>query len=134
LLPAFLTEWARSGDKDEDVEQVLRLFMQKSTSARWALRNGVWTTGADSIADYLRKTADYTLEGIVDRIEAPTLILEAEEDMFLKGQAQKVAEGLKSTHKLITLTRAEGASTHCHMGAMRLVGQTIFDWLDEILG
>ncbi|SDT45467.1 alpha/beta hydrolase family protein [Bradyrhizobium canariense] len=134
LLPGFVTEWVRAGDKDEAVDQVMQLFMQKSTNARWAMRNGVWTTGATSFGDYLRKSADYTLEGIIDRIEAPTLILEAEEDAFLKGQAQKVADGLKAPHKLVTLTRAQGASTHCHMGAMRLAGQTIFDWLDEVLG
>ncbi|MBA8841305.1 alpha/beta fold hydrolase [Ochrobactrum sp. RH2CCR150] len=133
LLPPFLIEWVKQGDKDDEVEQVLRLFMKQSTSARWALRNGVWTTGATSIADYLRKTADYTLDGIIDRIEAPTLILEAEEDMFLKGQATRVADGLKAENKTVTLTRAVGASTHCHMGAMRLANQTMFDWLDETL-
>lgn len=132
LMPPFLTEWVRSGN-DEAFLPVAQLLMKSNTGARWAMRNGVWTTGASSVADYLRKTADYTLEGIIDRIEAPTLVLEAEDDKFLQGQPAKVAAGLKAPHKLVTLTNADGAGEHCHMGAMRLFGQTTFDWLDEVL-
>jgi predicted alpha/beta-fold hydrolase len=105
--------------------------MQINTGVRWGLRNGVWTFGAKSFADYLRQSASYTLEGIAHEIACPTLVMEAEEDKFLKGQAQRVASALKCPTKLVTLHASDGAGEHCHMGAMRRAHQTMFDWLDE---
>ena len=115
--------WARQPHQLPDMSRI-----------RWGFRNGVWTFGAESVADYLRKTADYTLDGIAHRIACPTLILEAEGDQFAKGQAGKVNEALKCPHKYVMLHKSEGAETHCHVGAMRIAQQTMFDWLDETLG
>lgn len=132
LMPPFLVDWVRDGN-DSCSESVLDHLMSVSTAARWAMRNGIWATGAASVPDYLRKTAAYTLRGIVGRIKAPTLVLEAEDDAPLKGQAAKIIGGLKARHKHIRLTRTEGAGEHCHIGAMRLLHQRAFDWLDDVL-
>ena len=50
--------------------------MKGSTQFRWALRNGVWTLGATSVADYIRRTADYTLDGVARLIACLTLVLD----------------------------------------------------------
>ncbi|MCX4410051.1 MULTISPECIES: hypothetical protein [unclassified Streptomyces] len=50
--------------------------MKGSTQFRWALRNGVWTFGATSVADYIRRTADYTLDGVARLIDCVTLVLD----------------------------------------------------------
>lgn len=34
---------------------------------------------------------------------------------------------------LVTLTAAEGAGEHCHMGALTRSHQVMFDWLDGVL-
>lgn len=132
-MPPFLADWIRSGN-DDAFNLVAEFLLTKSTNVRWGLRNGVWTFGAISFADYFRKTMAYTLEGIAHRIACPTLVMEAEGDTFAGGQGKKVDEALKCPHKYVLLRRSQGADEHCHMGAMRLVGQTIFDWLDETLG
>jgi pimeloyl-ACP methyl ester carboxylesterase len=129
-LPPFLVEWVRDGKDDYSIP-VAQLLMKMNTGARWAVQNGVWTFGAKSVPDYLRQTANYTLKDIIHQIECPTLVLDAEEDKFLRGQPQKVAASLKCPNKLVTLRAADGAGEHCHMGAMRLAHQTMFDWLDE---
>jgi pimeloyl-ACP methyl ester carboxylesterase len=131
IMPPFLVEWIKAG-KDDDFAAVTGLLMRGNTNLRWALRNGAWTFGVDTHAEYLRRTRDYTLKGIIDRIECPTLVMEAEHDVFLKGQAAKVDAGLKCPHKWVTLKESQGAAAHCHMGAMRLAHQTMFDWLDEV--
>ncbi|MBT1185978.1 alpha/beta fold hydrolase [Streptomyces sp. CJ_13] len=132
IMPPFLREWVETG-RDDLANPVAGLLMTSSTQVRWALRNGVWTFGATSVADYIRRTTDYTLDGVAHLIDCPTLILDAENDQFFHGQPQRVAAALTCPQTLITLPEAEGAGEHCHMGAMSRFQQATFDWLDTTL-
>ncbi|MFD8757198.1 alpha/beta hydrolase family protein [Kitasatospora sp. NPDC059577] len=132
VMPPFLREWIEAG-RDDLANPVAGLLMQGSTQLRWALRNGVWVFGADSVADYIRRTAAYTLDGVAHLIDCPTLVLDAEDDQFFRGQPQRVRAALTCPHILITLPEAEGAGEHCHMGAMSRFQQVTFDWLDTTL-
>lgn len=132
-MPAFLTQWIADGNTDA-VNQVLTLLMGFDTQIRWALRNGVWVMGVDSPAALPEVFGRYTLAGIADRITAPTLVLDAENDQFFKGEPQRVAEALVNAETtLVSLREADGAGEHCHMGAMSRVHQVIFDWLNAVL-
>jgi pimeloyl-ACP methyl ester carboxylesterase len=131
-LPSFVRTWIDSG-QDRKALPLLKLKMAVATSTRWGLNNGVWTFGAKSVVEFVRQTKQYTLEGIVDKIKTPALILDAENDQFLKGQPEILHAALKCTKRLVTLTNAEGAGEHCHMGAMWRLHQVMFDWLDEVL-
>jgi pimeloyl-ACP methyl ester carboxylesterase len=131
-LPPFLASWIAEG-RDDVAAPVLAVLTAASTQVRWALRNGVWAFGADSFADLIRKAADYTLDGVADQITAPTLILDGENDQFLKGQPQLVEKALTSAPTtLVTLTSAEGAGEHTHAGALGRAHPVMFDWLDTI--
>jgi len=132
-MPPFVSQWIADGN-DAAANQVLALLMSADTQVRWALSNGMWVMGADSTADLARKFRLYTLAGIADRITAPALVLDAENDQFFKGQPARVAEEMvNSKATLVTLRESEGAGEHCHMGAMGRVHQVIFDWLDGVL-
>ncbi|MFF0499611.1 alpha/beta hydrolase family protein [Nocardia aobensis] len=130
-MPPFLADWIAAG-RDAEANAVASLSMTFDTSIRWALRNGAWTFGAQSAADYVRKTAEYTIADVVDRIACPTLVLDAEDDQFFRGQAERVYRALTCPKDYIVGTAAEGAGEHCHMGAVLLTHQRIFDWLDEV--
>ncbi|MBY8883653.1 alpha/beta fold hydrolase [Streptomyces sp. PTM05] len=132
MMAPFLSEWVEAR-WDDLSNPVTNLLMKSNTQLRWALRNGVWAFGADSPADYIRRTVDYTLEGVAQLIDCPTLILDAENDQFFRGQPQRVANALTCPHTLVTLPEAEGAGEHCHMGAMFRFHQITFDWLDTTL-
>ena len=131
-MPPFFVEWIRHARDDVVVLPVLQLLIRMNRAVRWGLRNGVWTFGAKSCADYLRLCTSYTLEGIAHRIACPTLVMEADEDKFLEGQAQRVAAALKCPTTLVTLRASEGAGEHTHAGAPRRAHRTMFDWLDAI--
>jgi pimeloyl-ACP methyl ester carboxylesterase len=132
-MPPFLGSWIERGE-DEFAIPVLSLLTTVDTQVRWALNNGRWAMGAKSLADLVRKTKEYTLDGVAHLITAPTLIMDAENDQFLKGQPQLAEKALvNAPTTLVTLTDAEGAGEHCHMGAMSRAHQTMFDWLDETL-
>ncbi|MFI5757266.1 alpha/beta hydrolase family protein [Streptomyces sp. NPDC051569] len=131
-VPPFVAEWILTG-QDQAANAVAGLVRGASTSVSWALRNGMWTFGASSPAEYVRMTKPYTLEGVADRIACPTLVCDAEEDYFFKGQPQRVFDALTCEKEIITFTGAEGAGEHCHMGALSYFHQRLFSWLGRAM-
>ncbi|MEV6604539.1 alpha/beta hydrolase [Kutzneria sp. NPDC051319] len=130
-LPPFLTRWIEES-RDDAAIPVLAMLRAFNTQVRWAMRNGVWAMGVDNDAELAREFRRYTLDGVADRITSATLVLDAENDQFLKGQPEKVAAALvNAPTTLVTLREAEGAGEHCHMGAMSRAHQVIFDWLES---
>jgi len=119
--------------KDGLANRLMGAMAAVRTQVRWALNNGVWTFGAASYADFIRRTTDYSLAGLADRITAPTLIMDAEEDQFLKGQPSVLAKAMTAPVTLARFTTAEGAGEHCHVGSLTRAHQVIFDWLDTTI-
>ena len=79
-------------------------------------------------------TLEYHLRnGIAEQISCPTLVLDAEEDMFFKGQPEELYEHLTCPKTFLRFTAAEGAGAHCQVGAQRLAFGRIYDWLDDTL-
>jgi pimeloyl-ACP methyl ester carboxylesterase len=107
-------------------------LMAKSVSVRWAVRNGLWTFGVANIEGLEKAATAYTIQGVADQISCPTLVLEAENDQFFKGQPQRVLEALTCPKELISFREDEGGGEHCHEGASALWHQRTFDWLDTL--
>ncbi len=98
---------------------------------RFNLNNGLWAFGTGSYAELFRKSKDHTLDGYADKIAAPTLIMDAENDLFLKGEPATLQRELtKADTTLVTLAAAESAGEHTHAGALARAHQVIVDWLD----
>ena len=133
-MPPFVSRWIDEGN-DESAMPVLALLMSVNTQVRWAIRNGLWVMGIETAAALPRAFRAYTLAGIADRITAPALVLDAENDQFLKGEPQRAADAMVNADTaLVTMLEADGAGEHCHMGAASRTHQVIFDWLDALLG
>jgi pimeloyl-ACP methyl ester carboxylesterase len=100
---------------------------------RWAVeQRGFWVHGVDTLADYLRATVPFDLEGRLAHIACPTALTVAEDDP-LAGTAEQVYNGLAGTKVLLRFGTAEGAGDHCEMRNRSLLDQRVFDWLDEVL-
>jgi pimeloyl-ACP methyl ester carboxylesterase len=109
-------------------------MMQTSSVARWAFTQGMYAMGKNSPRAYLAAAQDYHLrDGIAEKIKCPTLVCEAEKDLFFQGQAQQLIDHLTCPKTLLKFTDAEGAGAHCEGGAGRLAYARIYDWLDETL-
>jgi dienelactone hydrolase len=116
------------------VDEMLAAAMKQSPTARWAFAHGMYATGAPSARAYIAKALDYNLKGgVAEKIACPTLVCEAEDDLFFKGQPQELYDRLTCPKTLIRFTNAEGAGAHCQVGAARLAFARIYDWLDETL-
>jgi hypothetical protein len=69
-----------------------------SIGIRWALQNGKWTFGVQPISGLMRAVNRYTLEGLSQNIVTPCLVLDAENDHFLKGQPEDFRRSLHFKH------------------------------------
>ncbi|GGV50207.1 dipeptidyl aminopeptidase [Kitasatospora herbaricolor] len=117
-----------------ELDTALEQIMTKDPIARWAINHGMYVMGVDTPRAFNASYLDYTLAGgIAERIQCPTLVCDAEDDMFFKGQPEQLYEHLTCPKTLMMFTAEEGAGAHCHPGAMRLTQARIYDWLDDTL-
>ena len=117
-----------------EVDRALEAAMKASPVSRWAITHGMYATGAKSPRGYFARALEFNVkDGVAEKISCPTLVMEAEDDLFFKGQPQKLFDHLTCRKSMIRFTHAEGAGAHCQVGAGRLAFARMFDWLDETL-
>jgi dienelactone hydrolase len=116
------------------IDSMLEQVMKTSPTARWAIIHGMYATGATTPRGYFAKALDYNLRnGVAEAIRCPTLVCDAQDDLFFKGQPQELFDHLTCRKTIIRFTAAEGAGAHCEVGASRLACARMLDWLDETL-
>jgi len=117
-----------------EADAMIEQLMSSNPNIRWAATHGQYVMGVDSPRAFLASYLDYTLaDGIAEQITCPTLVCDAEEDIFFDGQPKLLFEHLTCEKTLLDFTAAEGAGAHCQSGAQRLAFGRIYDWLDDIL-
>ncbi|HEY6341196.1 MAG TPA: alpha/beta hydrolase [Bryobacteraceae bacterium] len=105
---------------------------KSSPSAKWAADQAGFVMGEPTPHAVVAKMLKFYLrDGIAEQISCPTLVLDAEEDMYLKGQPDELYQHLTCPKTMIRFTTAEGAGAHCQCGADRLANARIYDWLDD---
>jgi hypothetical protein len=116
------------------LDAALAHAMETSSVARWTYTHGMYAFGVSTPRAFLAATQAFHLrDGVAEQIRCPTLVCEAEKDLFFQGQAQELFDHLTCPKTMIKFTDAEGAGAHCQMGACRLAYGRIYDWLDETL-
>jgi pimeloyl-ACP methyl ester carboxylesterase len=137
MIPAEKREAAREAlgaANAPELDAMLDHAMKSNTVMRWYFTHGMYAFGIDSPRRFMEACMDYHLrDGIAEQIRCPTLVCEAEKDLFFQGQAQQLYDHLTCPKTMIKFTDAEGAGAHCEMGASRLAYARIYDWLDETL-
>jgi dienelactone hydrolase len=116
------------------VDEAIETMMASNPTARWAITHGSCVMGTATPRAFLASYLDYTLaDGTAEKITCPTLVCEAEEDLFFAGQPRQLYDHLTCARMLLRFSTAEGAGAHCHSGAQRLAFGRIYDWLDTVL-
>ena len=117
------------------LDRMLEASRKNSPTADWAFTHGMYAMGAPTPRAYLAAALGFNLrDGVAEAISCPTLICEAEDDMFFKGQPQQLFDHLTCPKTLIRFSNAEGAGAHCQVGAARLAFARMYDWLDQTFG
>jgi predicted alpha/beta-fold hydrolase len=108
--------------------------MARSVNINWFFNNAMWTMQVETPAEVMKVLKQYTLQGVAAKIQCPTLVIDSEDDIFLKGQPQKVFDQLKCPKTLLKFSPETTAQAHCQMGALMISNESIFNWLDQTLG
>ena len=127
-------EAALRAETAPELDAMIEQLMTVNPNIRWAATHGQYVMGVDSPRAFFASYLDYTLaDGIAEQITCPTLVCDAQEDIFFDGQPKALFEHLTCEKTLLDFTTAEGAGAHCQAGAQRLAFGRIYDWLDDVL-
>jgi len=117
-----------------ELDAKLDQAMKTSSVARWMFTHGMYVTGTKSPRAFFAAFLPFSLKnGIAEQITCPTLVCDAEKDLYFHGQAQQLFEHLKCPKTFMMFKDAEGAGAHCEAGVSRLAYARMYDWLDETL-
>jgi pimeloyl-ACP methyl ester carboxylesterase len=86
---------------------------------KWGCEHGIWCFKADSVCDFMSKTRPFTLKDVARLVKCPVWVGEAAADIFFQGQPEPVKNALGDLAYYKCLTADDGASSHCHVGALR---------------
>jgi pimeloyl-ACP methyl ester carboxylesterase len=123
---------ALAAEHAPELDRRLDEHARTSPTAAWSAAQARFTMGGATPHATLAKMMEFHLrDGIAEAISCPTLVCDAEEDIFFKDQAKELFEHLTCPKTLMRFTTAEGAGAHCQVGAHRLAFGRMYDWLDE---
>ncbi|KAJ5126316.1 hypothetical protein N7448_005620 [Penicillium atrosanguineum] len=135
LLPA---EWIASFEAGDATGLNFQIdeFRPKAdtpTTLRWIIDQGLWAFNVEDANGLLNGIKKMTLEGLESQIQCPVYVGDAADDHFFKGQPGWVKRNIGEKATLATLTAAEGAGHHCHIGAAVTMNQRLLDWFNEAI-
>lgn len=95
----------------------------------------MWILGVDSLEEALRKLEPYRLDGVVQKMQCPFLIVHGEQDEQVPlADAQKLYEASGSKDKTLRVfTKDEGGVQHCQRDNLTLVVAEMWDWFEDRL-
>ncbi|HEY7243080.1 MAG TPA: prolyl oligopeptidase family serine peptidase [Xanthobacteraceae bacterium] len=94
-----------------------------------------WVLGVSSQAAALKKLEGFRLDGIVQKMRCPFLLLHGHGDEQIPlAIAQKCFEAVGSTEKTFRLfTREEGGFHHCQVDNVTIGVHAMWDWIEDVL-
>jgi pimeloyl-ACP methyl ester carboxylesterase len=102
-----------------------------STDAAWGLDQGLWSFHTHSPSDFFNQIKKYQLKNVVDKINIPVFVGDAEYDFVFPGQPKEVKTALGDKATLHTFNGTAGY--HCQTAAGQELSRTIFAWLNKTL-
>ncbi|MEN9765260.1 MAG: hypothetical protein RL397_1215 [Pseudomonadota bacterium] len=96
-----------------------------------------WVFGSDSMKSAMVKAKDFTLEGHLDHMRCPFLVMHGGHDVLTVSQAQKVYDYGKAKGKDVTLrllSEEETGAEHCQHDNPTIGQEILGDWLADRFG
>jgi dipeptidyl aminopeptidase/acylaminoacyl peptidase len=112
-----------------------RLARADTPSLSVASQHILWVLNASSQDDAIKRLAPFKLDGVVQKITCPFLMLHGEGDEQIPlGEAQKCFDAVGSKDKTFKLfTRDEGGYHHCQIDNQSICSAYMWDWLEQVL-
>lgn len=133
---ACCVAWGAQWDYHETWRQRFEKIDRATTpslSVPW--RHLLWVLGVETRDEAMRKLEDFRLEGVVQRITCPTLILHGEGDEQIPMEfAQACFDAIGAERKeLRVFTREEGGYHHCQIDNLSIGVAAMWDWIEAVL-
>jgi dienelactone hydrolase len=95
-----------------------------------------WSTNADSPEGALAAIEGFKLDGVVQQMRCPYLLVHGEDDQQVPlADAEKLFAACGSEDKTLRVfSNEEGGAQHCHTDNLSIATPVIFDWLADRLG
>jgi len=112
-----------------------RLAASGNPSLSVAPRHLMWVFGVDTKEKAMERLKDFKLDGIVQQMRCPFLMVHGEGDEQIPlAEAQKCFDAVGSSNKTFRLfTRAEGGYHHCQIDNVTIGVHAMWDWIEMIL-
>ena len=116
-------------------ERFERLARADTPALSVASRHILWVVNADSQDEALRRLEPFRLDGVVQKIACPFLMLHGEGDEQIPlPEAQKCFDAVGSSRKTMKIfTRQEGGYHHCQIDNQSICSSYMWDWLERVL-
>ena len=105
------------------------------TKATWSVNQGMWAFGAEDLAGLWDAIRPYTSKHVLDQVTCDVLLLEGENDHFLRvtDQLGKTQRGLTNARSVTTVIfkAGEGGEEHCQVGAIMQFQAELFKWIEQ---
>jgi pimeloyl-ACP methyl ester carboxylesterase len=112
-----------------------RIARSETPSLSVASHHILWVLNAASQEEALQKLEPFKLDGAVQKITCPFLMLHGEGDEQIPlSEAQKCFEAVGSKHKTFKLfTREEGGYHHCQIDNQSICTAHMWGWVEQVL-
>ncbi|KAI0906257.1 alpha/beta hydrolase [Ustulina deusta] len=138
VSPTFISLWERGWLSDGIVNMMIGAMMRMTFQMNWEVNLSGGFFGIRSPALILKEMKRYSLAGgYLDRVKCPVLVSGASESLYLDAShhTKRVFDGLTSLSESdkelwMSITPGQG-SLQAKMGAMQLVNQKTYKFLDE---
>ena len=116
-------------------ERFERLARADTPSLSVAHQHIAWVLNANSQDDVLKRLEPFKLDGVVQKIACPFLMLHGEGDEQIPlAEAQKCFDAVGAKDKTMKLfTREEGGYHHCQIDNQSICAAYMWDWLEQVL-
>ncbi|HEX5213625.1 MAG TPA: alpha/beta fold hydrolase [Pseudolabrys sp.] len=112
-----------------------RLARADTPSLSVAHEHIAWVLNVKTQAEVLKALEPFTLDGVVQKITCPFLMLHGEGDEQIPlPEARKCFDAVGSKQKTFKLfTREEGGYHHCQIDNQSICSAYMWDWLEQVL-
>jgi dipeptidyl aminopeptidase/acylaminoacyl peptidase len=116
-------------------ERFERLARADTPSLSVASQHIAWVVNASSQEEVLKRLEPFRLDGVVQKITCPFLMLHGEGDEQIPlSEAQKCFDAVGSRQKKMKIfTREEGGYHHCQIDNQSICSAYMWDWLEHVL-
>jgi len=116
-------------------ERFERLAQSITPSLSVATQHILWVLNAASQEEALNRLEPFKLDGVVQRISCPFLMLHgAGDEQIPLSEAQKCFDAVGSKQKTMKVfTREEGGYHHCQIDNQSICSAYMWDWLQQVL-